>query len=315
MSDGDTGYVHTVALMGTVITIQVVGRGANRRERLEREAAVARAIRWFHTINESCTRFDPASEVSRLSTQVGTAVPVSALVFEAVQFALAVAEASQGAFDPTVGLQLEARGFNLDYRSGKQVHTALERDDAVTFRDVELDPVARTITLRRPLLLDLGAVAKGLAIDMAARELQPFENFAIDAGGDLYLGGRNADGNPWSVGIRHPRDEHEVIDTLQLSDLSVCTSGDYERRSPGGSTDHHIIDPRTGESASALASVTVVARSALLADALGTAAFVLGPAEGLRLLERHGVDGMMITPAMERFMTPGMPGHHHLANA
>lgn len=308
-------YLHSVSVMGTVVTIQVVGHGADRREQLDRESAVERAIAWFHTLNDSCTRFDPASELSRLSTKIGAPVPASAIMFQVVQFALAVAEQTGGAFDPTVGLQMETHGFNEEFRSGTIVHTRLTNDGTVSYRDVHLDPVAKTITLWRPLLLDLGAVAKGLAIDMAARELEAFENFAIDAGGDLYLGGCNADGKPWSVGIRHPRDEHQLIDTLWVSNTAVCTSGDYERRSAGDDADHHIIDPRTGTSANALASVTVVAPSAMLADALGTAAFVLGPTDGLALLERHGVEGLLVTPTLERFMTPRMRGHQHVAHA
>jgi thiamine biosynthesis lipoprotein len=305
-------YVHTVALMGTVVSIRVVGHGADRRERLEREEGVARAFAWFHQIERDCTRFDERSEVRRLSEHVGERVKVSAMLYEAVRFALAVAEESGGAFDPTVGARMEARGFNREYRSGRLVHTNLEHSDAVSYRDVHLDPEGQTLTLLRPLVLDLGAVAKGLAIDMAARELEPFETFAIDAGGDLYLGGCNADAQPWSVGIRHPRDEHELIETLRVSDVAVCTSGDYERHSPNGHAGHHILDPRTGASATGAASVTVLAPSAMVADALATAAFVLGPAEGVQLLEQHGVDGLIVTPALERFTTRGMRRDYHL---
>ena len=305
MSDA---YIHTVASMGTVVTIQVVGHGATRRQQREREKGVQRAVAWFQRIDEDCTRFDAGSEVSRLSARIGKPVRVSAIVYRAVEFAVAVAEESGGAFDPTIGLEMEARGFNREYRTGRVVHTPLESDDAVSYRDVALDPDQQTITLRRPIMLDLGAVAKGLAVDMAAQELREFENFAVDAGGDLYLGGRNADGNPWSVGIRHPRNEHELIETLHVSDTAVCTSGDYERRSPGEDGGHHIMDPRTGASAAAAASVTVVAPSAMVADALATAAFVLGPVDGLQLLERHGVDGLIVTAALERFTTAAMPG-------
>ena len=102
------------------------------------------------------------------------------------------------------------------------------------------------MTLHRPLLLDLGAVAKGLAIDMAARELQPFENFAIDAGGDLYFGGCNAAGEPWSVGIRHPRGDG-LLDTLRVSDAAVCTSGDYERRHRCGTSHPGSAHRRAGQ--------------------------------------------------------------------
>ena len=142
---------------------------------------------------------------------VGVAVPASAILYEAVQFALAVAEESGGAFDPTVGSAMETRGFNREYRSGRPVRTAPARSSSATYRDVRLDPQRKTITLLRPLLLDLGAVAKGLAIDMAAHELRPFENFAINAGGDLYIGGHNPRGGPWSVGIRHPRLSERVV--------------------------------------------------------------------------------------------------------
>jgi thiamine biosynthesis lipoprotein len=97
-----------------------------------------------------------------------------------------------------------------------------------------------------------------------------------------------------------------------VSNVAVCTSGDYERRSTNdeGRIEHHIIDPRTRASAAGAASVTVLASSAMVADALATAAFVLGPVDGLDLLERHGVDGLIITPALERFTTRGMRLEH-----
>jgi thiamine biosynthesis lipoprotein len=295
-------YRHSVALMGTVVSIEVVGHGASERERAERAERVERAADWFRDVEKCCSRFDPASELRRLTDRVGTPVPVSAMLFAAVEFALAVAEESGGAFDPTVGRQMEARGFDRNYRTGEIASSGLASGDTATWRDVVLDPGERTITLTRPLVLDLGAVAKGLAVDTAARELEPFENFAVDAGGDLYLGGHNAAGEPWSVGIRHPR-EAALIETLHVSNTAVCTSGDYERKSPTDDRVHHIVDARGGETAAALASVTVVAPSAMAADALATAAFALGPSEGVRFLERHAVRGLLITPSLERFET------------
>jgi FAD:protein FMN transferase len=296
-------YIHSVALMGTVVTFHVVA-DTNVGGQM---AAVARGVAWFEQVERSCSRFDADSEISKLSKIAGAPVLVTPLVLEAVRFALAVAEESGGAFDPTVGALLESRGFNREYKSGESVASSIAVDDsrAPTYRDVHLGADARTITLDRPLLLDLGAVAKGLAIDLAARELAPFENFAIDAGGDLYFGGTNGDGEPWSVGIRHPRDSNALIETLKISNAAVCTSGDYERRIETTNT-HHIFDAATQRSAEQSASVTVVAPSAMVADALGTAAFVLGPDRGIELLERHGVDGFIVTPALERFDTRGM---------
>ena len=286
----------TEVLMGTLVTIQVVRPGA--------EAAIDRAFGWFREIEARCSRFDERSELVGLTARVGEPVPASPALFEAVRFALSVAEETSGAFDPTVGRRMETRGFNRENRTGRTASTPIPVDDDVNYRDVELDPERCTITCRRPLLLDLGAVAKGLAVDVAARELKPFQDFAIDAGGDLYLGGSNPDGMPWSVGIRHPRNDDELIDSLRVSDKAVCTSGDYERVMPVP-RQHHILDPRTGVSPATVASVTVVAPTALAADALATAAFVLGPADGLALLERHGVDGLIVTTSLDRIETSG----------
>jgi len=279
-------------VMSTITTIEVM-------ERDSAETAVDTAFEWFHRIEACCSRFDTASELSQLSSKIGTPVPVSAILYEAVQFAIAVAEETGGAFDPTVGSRMEAAGFNREYRTGRPVQAAFDRDDSVSYRDVLLDPAQKTITLLKPIILDLGAVAKGLSVDMAARELMPFKDFAIDAGGDLYLGGCNSEGRTWSVGIRHPRHDGELIDSIRVSNQAVCTSGDYERG-------EHILDPRRANAAGTAVSVTVVAQTAMLADALATAAFVLGPAEGIQLLERIGVEGLIISPSLERFETPGM---------
>ena len=289
--------------MGTVVTIQVVGLSDDGAERAHTEACVARAAEWFTSVERCCSRFDPASELRQLTGRVGVPVRVTPLLCEALKFALAVARESDGAFDPTVGRRMEALGFNRHHLTGETVAApAAGGGDRGSWRDVLLDAEANTVTLLAPVVLDLGAVAKGLAVDLAARELEPLENFAVNAGGDLYLAGHNADGHPWSVGIRHPRDQR-LAETLHVSNTAVCTSGDYERRSALEAGAHHILDARTGESAAELASVTVVAASAMVADALATAAFALGPSEGLPFLERYGVQALLLTPSLERFET------------
>lgn len=288
--------------MGTVATVQIVGRGA---EENQLDDATERAFTWLHRVEQCCNRFDETSEARQLSRSTGVATPVSPMLFEAVQFALALAEDTGGAFDPTIGRLMERRGFNRDYRTGMAISSDVDAAPAVTYRDVVLDAEARTIALRRPLVLDLGAVAKGLAIDMAARELAPFEHFAVDAGGDLYLGGRNEDDEPWSVGIRHPREDGTLLDVLKVSNAAVCTSGDYERQGSVPGAGHHIVDPRTGQAADRAISATVLAPTAMLADGLATAAFVLGPVEGLQLLERHGLEGMIVSGTMARHATAG----------
>jgi FAD:protein FMN transferase len=303
----DERFRRTVPLMGTFVTIDIVGGASSSQAAApETSDAIDRAFDWFHRVEECCTRFEPRSEVMQLALRPGVAVAASAILFEAVQFALAVAAETGGAFDPTVGHAMERRGFNREYRTGQVVRSNMP-SGAVSYRDVRLDPGRKSITLLRPLILDLGAVAKGLAIDLAARELEPFENFAIDAGGDLYLAGCNAEGEPWSIGISHPRRAGELLETVRVSNRAVCTSGDYERRASPGPDGHHILDARAGISAQAVISVTAIAPTAMMADALSTAAFVLGPAEGIRLFERMGVEGLIVTPSLERFATKGFP--------
>lgn len=265
--------IRTEAVMGTIVTIQVVPEGPDPA------AAIDRAFDWFRAIEDHCTRFRDDSELMQLTAHPGAAVPASAILFEAVRFACMVAEESGGALDPAVRTS--------------------SASEPASYRDIQLDPAARTITLLRPLTLDLGAVAKGLAVDMAARELAPFRDFAVDAGGDLFLGGLNPQGEPWSVGIRHPRRDAAVIETLRISDRAVCTSGDYERG-------QHILDPRTGQPVNGIASVTVIAPGAMLADALATAAFVLGPEHGIDLLNRMEVEGLILTPELQRYGTEGL---------
>ena len=300
-------YVHALAAMGTAITIRVIGHGTEPVARERRGRAVERAIEWFRVIEKTCTRFDEQSELRQLSATVGKPFRASPLLFQSVRFAVEVAAETGGAFDPTVGQRMEARGFNREYRSGQAVSSGAATVPAASYRDVQIDAARGTITLRRPLTLDLGAVAKGFAVDLAARELAVLENFSIDAGGDLFLRGHNAGGEPWSVGIRHPRAPGQLIRKLRLSNTAVCTSGDYERRSPVTVGDHHLMDPRTGRTSTQAASVTVLAPSAMMADVLATAAFVLGPQAGLRLLEEYGVAGLIVTPALEESTTRGFP--------
>ena len=290
--------VRSAALMGTIVTIEVVAPDADE--------AITRAFNWFRHIEQCCSRFEPDSELRRLA-RCGRGVPFHAtpVLFQAVQFALAVAEETGGAFDPTVGQTMETRGFDREYSTGQANPSGIAAAAGVSFRDVRLDAAAQTITLEQPLLLDLGAVAKGMAADAAARELSAFRDFAIDAGGDLFLGGQNSEGLSWAIGIPHPRQPGKLVDTVRVSDRAICTSGDYERRAPNEDDGHHILDPRTRRSADASSSATVIAPTAMLADALATAAFVLGPADGINLLERMGVDGVIYTPALDRRATKG----------
>jgi thiamine biosynthesis lipoprotein len=250
--------------MDTVISIVVV----SDRDAAQVQAALRRALNWFAVVEQACSRFDPNSELRQLLARIGEPVQVSPVLFESVRFAVHLACATGGAFDPTVGRRLEQHGFNRHYVTG-EVLNSQNADAAASFRDIRFG-TGRTITLRRPLVLDLGAVAKGLAIDLASCELLAFDNFCVEAGGDLFAAGHNAEGHPWQIGVQDPLDPDALATTLDISDRAVCTSGTYERRTADGSG-HHLLDPRTGEPVAGLASVTVIAPTAMAADGLATA--------------------------------------------
>ncbi|MDQ8165111.1 MAG: FAD:protein FMN transferase [Gemmatimonadota bacterium] len=294
--------IHTVPAMGTVVTVQVVGHGETAERRALRDEAMRRATDWFRMVEVTCSRFDPRSELRTLCTTVETPVPLSSVLFELLVFAVAVARESGGAFDPTVGGAMEARGFTRHFRTGAE-HPSGVAATGPTFEDISVDRANRTATLHRALMLDLGGVAKGFAADLAARELAEFGDFAIDAGGDQFLSGRNATGDLWSVGIRHPRKRDDVVEVLQITDVAICTSGDYERVSSTGAGGHHLIDPRGGSRTAEVASATVIAPTAMAADALATAAFVLGPERGTPFLERQGASGVWYDATLQRHAT------------
>ncbi|MFA7248182.1 MAG: FAD:protein FMN transferase [Dehalococcoidia bacterium] len=293
-------FRRSAVFMDTVVTIDIIDPPAAEAA----EAAVERAFRWFQHVEATCSRFDPASELSRLSATVDEPIVVSPLLFEVVRFALSVAETTGGAFDPTVGRALESAGFDRNFRTGAAVRSPGHAGETpASYRDVILDAAGPTVCLRRSLVLDLGGVAKGFAVDLAARELEAYPHCSINAGGDILVRGLNEAHEPWRVGIRDPRAPERLIDVIAVTGRSVCTSGDYERRGPGG--EGHILDPRTGGGASRLASVTVIAETTMLADALATAAFVLGPERGLELLAEQGVEGAVVLASGSYLATGG----------
>ncbi len=296
-SAANSTHTASIVSMDTIVSAKVI----SARPAADVDEALARALGWFREVERVCSRFDPASELFRLATQVRQPVETSALLFEAVRFSLSVAAASGGRFDPTVGTAQARRGFNRNYVTGQRTAPPVS-DAKVTYLDIRLDTQHRTVTLLKPLLIDLGALAKGMAIDLAAKELSGFESFSLDAGGDLYVKGLNEDGAAWRVGIEHPRGAG-LIATLLVDHGAVCTSGDYERRRPGATEEHHLLDPRTGSSPREVISCTVLAPTAMVADALSTAAFIAGPEEGLSLLEQQGVDGLLVSRDLTVKMT------------
>lgn len=302
MQELTRGYAQTRVFMDTTVVIEISAREGDHGDLAER---MDRAFCWFAEVEHRCSRFDEASELRSLCRRAGEPIHVSPILFHALHLSLDVAHLTGGALDPTVGRAMERSGFDTNYLTGEHLSSRFVADARGTYRDIHLDRNAQTVTLTRPLALDLGAVAKGLAIDLAAQELNGLPGFVVNAGGDIFACGFNPDGERWQVGVRHPRRHAELLASLSVTNAAVCTSGDYERPRTTGAG-HHIIDPASGGGAEAAVSVTVVAPTAVVADALSTAVFVLGPQIGFDLLKREGVEGLIVGPDLDVIVTPGM---------
>ena len=214
---------------------------------------------------------------------------------------------SRGAFDITVKPVLEV--YDRAFDRWERVPTESEIDSVRTALGFERVTVeGQTITLAPGTRLDLGGLAKGYIIDRAVTALRRagISDGLVDAGGDIRAFGSN-NGEPWRIALQNPRDPADFLAVIELTDRSVTTSGDYERYFDPEREYHHIIDPRTGRSATVLISATIVADLALDADALSTSVFVLGPDEGLALVEElAGIEALLITRDREIITSTGM---------
>lgn len=279
--------------MDTVVDIQVV----TEKSKDETEAKINRAFEAFQKIEQTCSRFSPDSELMKACQQIENPVPISPFLFEPLKFALEIAKWTNGVFDPTVGKIMEEHGFNRHYLTGDLIQSPSA--DSVTYRDIVLDEQARTMYLKKPLVIDLGAVAKGFAIDLAANELKEFEGFIVNAGGDLFAGGADGSANVWKIGIQHPEQKDQVIQTIEISNEAICTSGSYERKSAKTEGMHHLIHPKTKQSPNDWISCSVIAPFAMLADAFSTATFLLGEDRGKALIEQEDLKGILITSGLQ----------------
>ena len=252
----------------------------------ERELAQALddAVGVFYEVESAATRFRPDSDVARIAAEPGAWVCVSPHVWYPLKAALWLAEWTGGRFDPACGHRLAALGFDRDYQTGERLSLPECSPDA-TFRDLELDPARMAVRTRRPLLLDLGAVAKGYAVDLALARLRgvSLDGALVNAGGDLAVFGLGPGGSPWEIAVRHEMPGFRPM-LLNLSSGSVCSSGLYARRGPNGAS--HLWQPRGGR-ARALAA-TVVAPYAMMADGLATACMLVEPDEIEPLCEDAG---------------------------
>ncbi|MCL6460155.1 MAG: FAD:protein FMN transferase [Gorillibacterium sp.] len=301
-------YVATQSMnygMGTEMTHRVFGKHAEEAlKAVESEA---------ERLEKMLSRFTPESEISRINQSAGIkCVKLGPDTYEVLSRAAEFSSYCQGTFDVTIGPLV-----NLwDYKNSTEIPNEARIKQVlplVNYADLIVDPREKTAGLQKMgQSLDLGGIGKGFASD---KFLEVFREFGISSaftniGGNVAALGTKPDGSPWSVGIRHPRQDNRLMGAVSVADKAVVTSGDYQRYfvDREGKRRHHILNPSTGyPSESGVISVTIVADNATTADALSTIVFVAGMKKGLELLKNFpGTEVILIDTDLLVYVSQGL---------
>jgi thiamine biosynthesis lipoprotein len=303
-SEKNTSQLHKSSrlLMGTLLEVTVIGPEDKAK------ATIEAVFDEFKRV-EDLSSFHKPSELTKLNEHAGNGpVKVNPELLALIATGLKVAKATGGAFDPTVGPLCSLWHFSGgDPRlpGESEISEALTK---VGWNRVKIDEQAETVLLPESgMALDLGAVAKGYALDRSAQIIRQSGARAglVNAGGDVVAVGEKEPGKPWRVGVRDPRDHKGIIAVAEITDRAILTSGDYERSFiQNGRRYHHILDPRTGYPVEGVESVTLVAPRAT--SALSCAVFALGVEKGLDYVaSMPGVEALIVDAQAEIHMTQG----------
>jgi thiamine biosynthesis lipoprotein len=258
-------------------------------------------------VDATMSNWKPDSELSRLNRGAAREpfVVEDPDLFRCIQMAMKYARATDGAFDPTVGPLMRAYGFRPDEPKVPDENKLTEALGRVGWNKVEIIEVARAVRFKNPgVEIDLGGIAKGYALDVAARRFARVGCLAglIDLGGNLYAWSHPPDRPGWVIGVRTPEDPSRVMATVEVASRAVSTSGNYEQSFiEGGRTYGHIMAPASGRPArSDVVSATAIADGAADADALSTAMFVVGSKSASEYLRRaRRVEAILLVEGRE----------------
>jgi thiamine biosynthesis lipoprotein len=300
-------------LLGTVITISAY---------TDADAVFEACFDVIADVDRRMTNNSPDSEISRVNQNAGNAeTVVSPDTRELLSLALDISRASGGAFDVSVGAVTSLWKEDGTFARLPDASELREKLSLVAFDDVLLPKNDSALLAREGMMLDLGGIAKGYACDRALEILKEggVNGAFLDLGGNIYAHGTKENGAKWRIGVRYPAvGDNSIACVVEVSDKAVVTSGGYERYfERDGVIYHHILDPKTGYPAdTGLLSVTVVAGSSVLADALSTACFVLGLEDGMELLEEYSdCEGIFITEDGSLHTTRGLEGQVTIVDA
>lgn len=263
--------------MKTTITFKVIQDSERTVDILN---AMEEGFGEFDRIVKTYTRFEETSELSNLNRQQGRWINISEEFCYLIDYMLALAEKTNGAFDPTVIDFLETYGYDKNYDFSKlekpELDAMVQKLAKVrpSFREIELDKKNLKVKLVKNQRLDLGGIGKGYAIDCAYNKLNAFDNFLIDGGGDIRVKGKNDKKELWIVDLLGFKNEKkQIVGQVQLNNESIAGSGSWARKFKQF---HHLINPTTGKPQNTYSTVFVQAPTSIESDSWATALFVGG---------------------------------------
>ena len=269
----------------------------------------------FDRIVAQMSTWEPTSDISRYnSADADTWHELSPNFYAVLDYAIELARTTGGAYDPTVGPLVNLWGFGPDgeRREPPNDGAIAAMRARVGWQKIQRDPTMWRVHQPGGMYLDLSSVAKGYAVDRVAAYLDGMgiDSYLVEIGGELRARGSKRDGEPWRVAVEMPVSNAQgVAEVLELHDLSVATSGDYRMHfEADGKRYSHMIDPRTARPVDhRLASVTVVHRDCMHADALATALTVLGPDEGMAFARERDLAVLFIERSDDGFVERTTP--------
>lgn len=271
-------------IMGT--NVEIIVSHTDPRQAM---IGIAEAFQEIEKVDRLMSTYHQDSEVSELNRQAGQkACRVSADTLAVIERAIYFSHLSRGAFDITIAPLSRLWDIKLQkIPAAESIKKAIRK---IGYQKIKIKSASSEVFLSAPgMAIDLGAIAKGYAVDKACAALakRGLVNYLVNAGGDLRGQGEKGKSQPWVIGLKHPRLKDELIAKIHLSAAALATSGDYEKFFiKNGERYHHLLDPFTGQPAQKCQSVTIMAPCAMDADALATTLFILGPDQGFALIAK-----------------------------
>lgn len=258
-------------------------------------------INEIQRIEKKLTTFSSKSETAKINEMAGIrAVEVSLETIELIERSIKISQITQGAFDITYG-SIDKKLWNFDEKMTAlpDKETAKKMVRLINYRNIIIDKKESTVFLKeKGMRIGFGGIGKGYAAEMAKKVMRSMgvTSGIVNASGDLTTWGTQPDGKPWTIGIANPNAAHQVFSYLNLSDMAVATSGNYEKYIMiGGKKYSHTIHPKTGLPVTGIKSVTIITPNAEIADAMATPVTIMGIEAGLDMINQiNSIEAIII---------------------